>query len=236
MSLKKIYSSLNSIKLSVYQDKIIQLIVGEFPTNEEIFPKWLKNNSGKIKWFKTEGYKRKKPITIDKKINFRFEKQYLLKEKDYFFGQIKNARVISNSANIITDDNIQIDKEIASQGAGFSNIKNYLILPRIKEINSRVFTVSNSDNYFHWMFEVLPRFKIIKRYFKNNDLLLISDNKKFKNDSIKQLGIKQKQILGLDKNTHIKARELAFVSMPIHSGNPSKETCDYVRKLFLKKN
>ena len=132
-----------------YKNKFVQMFVGEFPTKTDFFPNWVKRNkTAKIVWIKNRGFLRKKPKTIEKKIHPNFLLQFKLKDKDCFVGVINGARVVSKSVNIVTADNCLIDELISSQGTGFSNIANYLTLPKIKDINSKIGVVSNSKITF----------------------------------------------------------------------------------------
>ncbi len=233
--LKNIYLFLNELKLFFYKFEIIQRFVGEFPKKEVYFPEYAKKNNSRIFFLENKGIVIKKPKTIEKEIHKNFPERYIVPNKQVFVGLIKNVRIISKNANIITENNIDINKDVSPLAASMTSYKNYLVLPKIKIIDSRVLIISNSENYFHWMFEILPRLYFIKKTSLKTDYYLFSKNKKFQKDSLKALKIKQNKIIDLNEKTHIKAKEGLFSSMPIYSGNPTPEVCDFVRKLFLKK-
>jgi tellurite resistance-related uncharacterized protein len=233
--LKEIYLFFNNLKLRLYKIKYIQKVVGEFPTKKMFFLNYAKQNNSKIFFLINKGFLIKKPKIIEKEVYEKFPKTYVLPDKKVFVGLIKKARIISKNANIITEDNIDINEDVSSLAASMNSYQNYFVLPKIQEINSRILTISNSENYFHWMFEILPRLHFIKKTGLKTDLYLLPKNKQFQKDSIKALKIQKKKIIDLNENTHIKAKEVLFSSMPIYTGNSTPEVCEFVRKLFLKK-
>jgi tellurite resistance-related uncharacterized protein len=229
------YLFFNSLKLIFYKNKIIQKFVGEFPKKEAYFPSYAKENNSKILFFINKGFFRNKPKTIEDTIDSNFSIQYKLKNKKVFVGLIKNARIISKNANVITYDNLGVNEDVSALEKTMTSYKNHLTLPKLKKINSRVLAMSDSYNYFHYMFEILPRLNYIKKSGLKTDYYLLSKDKKFKKDAIKALNISENKIIDLNEKTHLKAKEVLFSSMPIYSGNPTKEVCQFLRKLFLKK-
>ncbi|MDD3084039.1 MAG: hypothetical protein PHP82_03380 [Candidatus ainarchaeum sp.] len=222
-NLKKIYLFFNNLKLEFYKINFFQNFVGDFPSKKVFFPDYVKNNKSKIFFLKNNGFLRIKPKKVEKSIHKNFSSQYLLKDKNVFVGLIKNARIISKNANIITEDNIDVNKDVSVLSSSMNSYENYFILPKIETINSRVLTISNSENYFHWMFEILPRLYFIKKTGLKTDYYLFPKNKQFQRDSIKALKIPKNKIIDLNEKTHIKVKEVLFSSMPIFSGNPTKE-------------
>jgi tellurite resistance-related uncharacterized protein len=227
---KKIYLILTKLKLEIYKISYIQMFVGKFPTKKMFFPDYAIQNDSKIFFLTNKGLLRKKPKTDKKKIQKFFLNQHILKDKRIFVGLIKNARIISKNANIITEDNYDINEDFSSLGESMNSFENYLILPKLKEINSRVLNISNSENYFHWMFEILPRIYYIKNTGLKTNLYLLPKNKQFQKDSIKALNIPKNKIIDLNEKTHIKVKEVLFSSMPLHAGNEF-----FLKNLFLRK-
>ncbi len=234
-NLKEIYLFFNNLKLELYKVNYIQKFVGNFPNKKRFFPEYANKTNSKIFFLENKGGIIKKPSTSEKKIHEKFPKKYKVPNKQVFVGLIKNARILSKNANIITEDKIDINEDISSLSESMTSYENYLVLPKIKTIDSRVLTISNSENYFHWMFEILPRLHFIKKTGLKTDYYLLPSNKQFQKDSIKALKIPEKKIINLNEKTHIKTKEVLFSSMPSYSGNPTPEICSFVRKLFLKK-
>lgn len=232
--LKEIYLFFNNIKLEFYKNKLIQKFVGDFPEKEVYFPKYAKETNEKIFFFNNKGFTRNKFL-----VKNNIDKTYLtgekLKDKKVFVGLIKNARILSKNANIVTEDNIGVNEDVAGLEKTMTSYKNYIKLLKINQIDSRILTMSDSYNYYHYMFEILPRINYIKKTGLKPEYYLLARDKKFKKDAIKALKIPKNKIINLNKETHIKAKEVLFSSMPIFSGNPTKEVCQFIRKLFLKK-
>lgn len=94
-----------------------------------------------------------------------------------------------------------------------------------------VLTHLDSFNYFHWMFEVLPRIQLIQRsgisidkYILNYTLL------PFQIETLKLLNIPKNKIIQVKKDTHIQASRLVVPSIPDYA---SSWSCEYLRNKLL---
>ena len=116
-----------------------------------------------------------------------------------------------------------------------------LHLPPIQHIPGRV-AIMNSlwpDNYYHWMFDILPRFEFLHRSGLVPDRYVINTNTPFQKESLQILSIPSHQILSPTKDTYIEADELIVPSLPgpVFGGgqSPQLRACEYLRKTFLQK-
>ena len=134
-----------------------------------------------------------------------FEKISLIKnKKKYVIYQITKCRIYTDTIH----DTAFLYKNQIIPGASFqirkntnSNIKNNSVFkkgtPRIlKNITGPLLCIltggGGNNNYFHWMFDVLPRIGLIEKYFNLNKFkafLIPSKNFKFQIESLKLLGI-----------------------------------------------
>ena len=93
-----------------------------------------------------------------------------------------------NSVNIIND---KVEKNIVFQKG----------TPKIKKIiNGKVLSLltggAGNENYWHWIFDVLPRFALCEKIFDFNDIdffLLPSIEKKFQRETLDLLNISKKK-------------------------------------------
>ena len=207
---------------------------------------------GKIK--KTIKAKNNKKISI-KKIKFN-------NSIFYNFYNIKNGRLFTNT---VDDTAYIIEKYLIDEPSfqyRFRNNKivnakisdNFVIsngTPRfIKKINGTVFSLltggAGKNNYWHWIFDVLPRIGILEKSKLNKppDYYLIpSKIKDYQIQSLSILGIPNKKLIDGAKQKHIKSNQLIAVDHPtVFNNNPSKGVINiphwiilWLRKKYLKK-
>ena len=123
--------------------------------------------------------------------------------------------------------------------------------PRLKKIkNNKVFSLltggGGNSNYWHWLFDVLPRLEILQKSSKKNlDIdyyLFPSLDKKFQIETLDILNILKKSRLSSKKNRHIFSNQIIVASHPYNllndplsdSLNLPKWIFNFLRKNFLK--
>jgi hypothetical protein len=115
-----------------------------------------------------------------------------------------------------------------------------LMLPPIQHIDGRVAVISSlqHDNYYHWMFQILPRFEVLQRYGIDPDYYVVNTNTPFQKESLQILHISEDRILNPTNSTHIEADELIVPSLLEFSDitSPQSRACHYLRSKFLQKN
>ena len=184
---------------------------------------------GKIKNIKSAD--KVKDIEI-KKINLEkniFKKVYTLKNSRLYTDRIHNLALIHNnyliegpSYQIINNNYARCKKNIVLK------IGTPRYLNKLKGITISLLSGGGANaNYFHWLFDVLPRLNIIKKTFRLNKvkyLLLPSIKKKFQVETLKILGFRSKQFLSSENFRHITSDQIVVADHPwISSGNSSKD-------------
>ena len=94
--------------------------------------------------------------------------------------------------------------------------------PRFKKkINGVVLSLltggGGNENYWHWLFDVLPRIKITNEILKTKEIdffLVPNDNKNFQTESLQCLDIEKKKILSSKIYRHIETDKLLVTSHP----------------------
>jgi capsular polysaccharide biosynthesis protein len=178
----------------------------------------------------------------DKRIEV--EKVSPSKDLNYNVYKVEGGRLYTDR---IQDTAILIDKNII-EGPSFqfrnnkdseiynSNIKNNIVFtkgtPRnLKNLNGSVLSLltggAGNNNYWHWMFDVLPRLYLCNHIIKlkNIDYFLIPDDiKKFQKETLDCLNIFENKRLSSKKFRYIKATKLIITDHPVVvSGNASKD-------------
>ena len=198
------------------------------------------------------------PKTIDnllkkEKINNSLFKSYY--NKSYNIYKINNARIFTdNNENVaIIKDNLILPFVSFQQVNGdLRNIKHNTVVrigtpSFIKKIKGKVFNLCQGDsgnNYFHFMFDILPKIYLFKSQIdlKNINYFYLSDPKKWQINILKLIGIQKKKILSSKIYNHIMVDEIYAVDHPwYHKGliqyNLEKIPewiINYNRKFFLK--
>ena len=199
-------------------------------------------------------------IIFKKKIlENNFIKKLKIKKKkfgiNYCVYIVKKGRIYTdNSQNVAGIQNNKLYGEISFQ------IKNHKIVnpkynsvlskgtPRFKkEINGTVLSTvqgGSGTNYFHWLFEILPKIRICKeiKNLKQIDYIYVPKHSNSQLETLKLLNIPNKKILKSEKYKHIKAKELIFTDPPwytkgyVHdqAGKVPEWIIFWLKKSFLK--
>jgi len=117
-----------------------------------------------------------------------------------------------------------------------SNVSHNIVFkkgtPRIlKNFNGVVASLltggAGNSNYWHWLFDVLPRIELLKKNMSLSEIdyyLVPSLKKKFQQQSLDMLGVPYKKRLTSEKNRHIKAKKIIVTDHPVvTSGDSSSD-------------
>ena len=160
----------------------------------------------------------------------KLETVNIVKDFNYRVYSVKNARLYTDR---IQDTAIIIDNKIID-GASFqlrknnanSKVNDNIVFkkgtPRIlKKLNGSVLSLltggGGNSNYWHWMYDVLPRLKICEKLknLQSIDYFLLPDIKQnFQKETLSLLGFAENKILSSKKYRHIKANEIIVTDHP----------------------
>lgn len=169
-------------------------------------------------------------ISLSKKQNLISEfkvKDELFKPNKYFIYLINNG--------IVYTDNVQNVSAISNNKLyakpSFQHGKDKIISPKFNPVLKKGLTNfrkvfrgnvlslvqgASTENYFHWLMDVLPKIKIFSSKFPINkiDYLYLGKLAKSQKQSLKYLGINNSKIIDSTIHKHILAKKLFFVSHP----------------------
>ena len=102
-------------------------------------------------------------------------------------------------------------------------------LPSVQHVDGSVgvLATTGEDNYFHWVFDVLPRLALLPDGF--TDLLYVARDRQFQRNYLDLLRIDPGRIVAATPESHIVARTLYVPSLP-----GRKWTCNS-RRMFISK-
>jgi capsular polysaccharide biosynthesis protein len=195
-----------------------------------------------------------KNITISKIDNSIIQKFH---NKSYQVYQIKNARVYNDTVEnvAIINQNQILDKiSYQQQNGKLCQANSSVILskgtPRIKKkIKSNLFILSQgasgNENYFHWMFDIIPKLRILNEVYKYEkiDFFYFSKLKKWQKDILDIMGLKNIKILNSNVYRHVQAKEIIAVDHPWYEkgyildevNNIPHWIVEWLREIFISK-
>lgn len=154
-----------------------------------------------------------KKIEIDK----NFYEIYYCKDSSLYTDTIHNTAILKNN-KIIEGPSFQLRDNV-----NVDCMENSVLLngtPRFRKIiKGNILSLltggGGNSNYWHWMFDVLPRFKIFEQNKKNLDFYLFPDlKKKFQIETLNMLGIPSKKRISSKSFRHFYANEIIITSHP----------------------
>lgn len=196
--------------------------------------------------YEEEGIKRKPPMHLELKTHNAFKPPCLgILEYSYenFAVTLSNCRIWTINGNIITNNHrllFDVSREFSMKPQEHSIFKAYRF-PKTKKIKgtSTILTShGGAVNYFHWMFDTLPRLYLFQKggySFDDVDNILIgAKNRTFQKESLEILNVPKEKIIYLNDSAHFRTEKLILPSLPGLSGNMPKWTVDFLRQSFLK--
>ena len=127
-------------------------------------------------------------------------------------------------------------------------------LPAARQFEGRVAVLSGLSGhiYYHWLFDVLPRFKILqqgllaegeatlsaqsnlKDSFEEIDYFVVNSvSKPFQRETLTALGVPLEKVIESDRTPHIQAEELIVPSFAGHMDWVPPSSMDFLRETFL---
>jgi len=160
---------------------------------------------------------------------------------------IKNNKIIKGPSFQFRTDNFRVINGDVKENIIFTKGT-----PRLqKKIKGKVLSLltggAGNDNYWHWLFDVLPRIDICENIIELDkiDFFLLPDNKKkFQIETLEILGIPQRKQISSVNFRHIISKELYVTNHPVLLTNDATDDIqnmplwisEWLKKKFIKKN
>jgi capsular polysaccharide biosynthesis protein len=132
---------------------------------------------------------------------------------------VRKGRVLSPYGAVITeDDTLLFDLSPyygvvrPSQHPVFLRYR----LPEVSDVTGSVgvLTTRGSENYYHFLTDVLPRLELLRQAGAEPDAYVVNRSTRFQRDMLDHLGLTADRCLGDDKYPHLRADELVVPSLP----------------------
>ena len=194
---------------------------------------------GKIeKSIKSDSDKRIKVTFANMEKDFRY-KVYKITDGKLYTDRIHDTAVILEN-KIIEGPSFQL------RNNNNSPISNNVVFekgtPRIlKKLDGTVASLltggGGNSNYWHWIYDVLPRLKLCEQIKKLEEIdyfILPSLEKKFQSETLDKLNISRKKMLSSVKFRHLKASELIVTDHPYVFTNNSHKDVQNIPEWIVK--
>jgi Glycosyltransferase 61 len=180
------------------------------------------------------------PKTVNGEIPPEFQQQLQTDTPEIFIVTIPEGRAWSDCAIITPDDRL-----LADISKAYAPIERHPIFQKwklrpasyIKGTVVVLAVLGGGHNYYHWMFEVLPRLSLL---FSSNigiddiDYFFLNNCKlSFQQETLAMLGIPMEKVIECNKKSHIKARQLIVPSLSGNTFDVPAWVCNFLRSNFL---
>ncbi|MGL3826979.1 glycosyltransferase family 61 protein [Candidatus Pelagibacter communis] len=189
-----------------------------------------------------EYFEKKRVIISSNKKKFTYN-IFKCKNSRLYTDRIQDTAIIYKNT-ILNEPSFQLRKNDLDR-----NIKKNIVLdigtPRIqKKLNGNVMSLltggGGNNNYFHWLFDVLPRIALMKKFYKlqNINFFLCPDVNKWQLRTLELLGIKTHKCISSINYRHIKAKNIISTTHPWIINNVHKDIENLPRwiSMWLKSN
>jgi capsular polysaccharide biosynthesis protein len=186
------------------------------------------------------------PNALPKTVHSRIRRQFLMDQTyDYpetFVATIPCGRVWGPGFIITPDDQLldDVSTDFSVVENRRSAVYNYWRLRQIEELKGTIAVLSTdaADLYYHWMFQLLPRFELIRRSgidLRGIDYFLVNGlERKFQRETMEMLGIDRRKLIESSRLPYIRASNLIVSSNPLGGGCFPPWMCEFLRRTFLK--
>lgn len=176
------------------------------------------------------------PAFLDVRLEARFSRHGCHLCQTTSVGIIYDGRVLSPDGAIVTSEDYVVEEY--SRRIGRRRLPHPMLgcfrLPRCSYFGGTlaVLQVDQTNNYYHWVLEVLPRLGILMKSGLNWDRIFVSTPNSYQKDSIAMAGISSALLLDPVVQPHVEADCLLVPSRELN-GKPSPSAVRFLRGLFV---
>ena len=182
------------------------------------------------------------PPSLDEPVHWKFRAAAQETAPATFVARIPQGRVWGRyGASLTPDDRLLAETarefgRTAEQNSIFQQLK--LVAARPVRGRVAVLATAGSDVYFHWMFDLLPRWRLLQLAGESaavDRVVLDHQALPFQLESLAAIGLPpEKIIVARDHwHFHVKADELVIPALPAPLDSVSGWSCEFLRQTFL---
>jgi len=151
------------------------------------------------------------------------------------YGRIRggSGAVFTRDHRLLSDVSVEFDGRLLT-GAEHPLFRAWTPLPLSRSSETLgVLTFCGSGNYFHWMFDVLPRIDLLRRSGRTIDRYIVNRIvAPYQSETLALLGIPEDKLIQAHDGLYLQARRLIVPSLVMSSVYP-KWACDFLRRELL---
>ena len=148
---------------------------------------------------------------------------------------LKNANIVIDNGEVIPSDDKVFDDltfECGKSIEGGEVFKSIDVPQFRREVLATITSIAGAKNYYHWIFDDLPRLKLLEGVIDEIDYLIVPhDLKRFHLETLNLLGFPEGRLLKIKDGMHLQCERL-FVPSFGSTWNMSW-TCEFLRDSFL---
>jgi Glycosyltransferase 61 len=182
------------------------------------------------------------PNTVHQQVRRQFLMDEAYRCPSTFVARIPEGRVLGDGFIITPDnrllDDISIDFSEPLE-AKLARVRRDWAWRPVTDVEGTVAVLSTMGGmlYYHWLFQLLPRFELIRRSgidLNSIDYFLVNSTKApFQRESLEVLGIDRRKILESSAVPHLRASALVVPSVPLWGGCFAPWMREFLRSSFL---
>lgn len=179
------------------------------------------------------------PKSLEQPIHWKFRVELQHEFPAAFVAVVPDGRILGANGAVLTSDNIAItDAYIefnkAPEEYAIFKQQNFPAANYTKEAVA-ILATQASENYFHWMFDLLPRFYLLDLSGLKIDkyAIRLTNSCNFQTETLDWLSIPKDKLLTCDKQFNLKCEKLVVPSLPGKPGHMPKWACTFLREKFL---
>ena len=150
-----------------------------------------------------------------------------------YLSFFRNARVVNENGAVISFDSkvfADFTKELGKPVEEYDVFKSYLSKSQIRKECLATITYYGTSGYYHWIFDCLPRLKLLEEVIDEIDYLIVPYNlKKYHLETLELLGFPEKKLLKIKDGTHLLCENLYVPSLL----QRPKLASDFLRESFI---
>jgi hypothetical protein len=148
---------------------------------------------------------------------------------------LKNAKMVIDTGEVIPFDDKVFDDftfECGKSIEGGEVFKSIDVPQFRREVLATITSIAGAKNYYHWIFDDLPRLKLLEGVIDEIDYLIVPhDLKRFHLETLDLLGFPEGRLLKIKDGMHLQCEKLFIPSFGATWNMPW--TCEFLRDSFL---
>lgn len=202
-----------------------------YPLQKEMDGSWIRTI------FPSHSLILKSPNSFSENVHPSFDKSDKVHNfPESYLYLLRNARVVNEAGSVLSFDNrvfsdftMEYGKDIIDCEVFHTYIKKPLY------IRGKVATIAScSTEYFHWIFDVFPRLKLLESVIKDLDYIIVPNTiKKIHYEMLHSIGVEENRILKISNGDHFLCEQLFVPTLPVRKLMMANWVCDYLRETFI---